>query len=120
EEKILNYCMRWDSLDRFGESMLLYPLQHLSAHLQDNNDLTELETLVHNESFIDKQLMTTGKFTASFMLLEAYRSVAYEQKNETALIDAMVQLMKLNERLRSSGIVDEQNVVDWTIDNWKS
>src|SRR5699024_6595403 len=90
----------WDSLDRFGEPVMRYPLKHLASHLQDMNDLRKLEDLVHHETFVKKQLEVTGQFNASFVLLEAYRNVAYKHNNERSFIDALIQIVKLNGELR--------------------
>src|SRR5699024_8425461 len=119
EHRLLDYCLQWDKLERYGESMLLYPLHHMSSHLADNRDLQSLEKLVHDKVFIQKQIEITGQFTASFVLLERYRSIAYEKNNTRAMIDAMAQIVTLNDRLRSSELADQLNIDDLSYTKWK-
>lgn len=119
EEKLVQYCLRWEDLSRFGEQVLHYPLNHLSSHLQDRNDLSQLQQLVQNDRFKNKQIEVTGKFTASFMLLEAYRSVAYEQNNRRGLIDAMTQTVHLNKKLRSKDMLLQQIGTEMSFPEWQ-
>lgn len=101
EQKILDYCLNWQSLQRYGETYLRYPMHHLAVHLRDTNDLSMLKKLVHDELYINKQIQVTGQYTASFVLIEAYRTVAYKHHDEQSVIDAMIHLLNLNNQLRS-------------------
>lgn len=102
EQKIIDFCLQWETLNRFDPSIIRYPLNHLATHLKDANRLEELTNLVHHETFIDKQIEETGQYDASFTLLTAYRTLAINKNSKEAVIDAMIELLRLNERLRKN------------------